>query len=118
MAFKDACDSDEPDQQESNYLAAQSSLDELWNDAKHRNIAFRDLLGILTAATKFTPLEAFNQTQRGVLRDAFYELHSWPLSYDTVMGHIEKFAERDIDITGPIRKSPAKKLKVTIEEVE
>lgn len=118
IAFRDACEANDLDQQESNYLAARSSLDELWGYAKYRDIPFRDLLSILTAATKYTPLKNFSSTQRDVLRDTFRDLPRWLLDYDTVLAHIEKFAEYDIDITSPIKEVSPKRFKVTIEEVE
>ena len=118
IAFKDACESEDPDRQEASYLAARSVLDDLWGFAKYRDAPFRDLLSILTAAIKHTPFEKFDGTQRDVLRNAFRELTRWLIDYNAVMGHIEKFAEYDIDITGPIRKAGAKKFKITVEEVE
>jgi len=95
-----------------------STLEELWRFAKYRDMAFRDLLGILDAATKHTELEAFNCSQRDILRNAFQDLPGWTIDYGAIEAAIQKFAEFEIDITGPIREKTAKSYRITIEEID
>jgi hypothetical protein len=118
MSFRDACEANDSDVRDASYHAARSALDELWSYAKHRDRPFRDLLGMLTAATKRTDIEVFDNTQRDVLRGAFADLSRWLLDYDAVLRHIESFAEHGVDITGPLRSQPTRRLKITIEEAE
>jgi hypothetical protein len=118
LAFRDACESSYEDEREANYLVVRSLLDDLWGFAKHRDAPFRDMLAMLTAATKYTSLDSFDETQRDALRTAFVDLARWPLNDSTVLSHIETFAEHGIDITGPIRNAETKKFRVIVEEVD
>jgi hypothetical protein len=116
-AFRDACDEIDQDTSEGNYAAMRSTIEELWRFAKYRDMAFRDLLAMLDAATKHKDLEAFDPTQRDVLRSTFQDLPRWIIEYDVVQTAIQKFAEHGIDITGPIRQRTAKGYRITIEEI-
>lgn len=117
-AFRDACALKDADSSEASYLAVRSHLKDLWQLAKVRDRPFCDLLAILDAATRLAELADFNFTQRDVIRNAFQSLPKWLIGEDEVIEHIQKFAEFGIDITGPIRQKPGKKLRITIEEVE
>ena len=103
---------------EASYLAMRLAIEELWRFAKYRDMAFRDLLAILDAATKHTDLGAFGPTQRNVLRSVFQDLPTWLIEYEVVESAIQKFAEHNIDISGPIRSTTPRRFRVTIEEID
>jgi hypothetical protein len=117
-AFRDACETKDRDSSESSYVAMRASLGELWAHAKNRDRPFRDLLAMLDAATRHVELDAFSQSQKDVLRSAFQDLPKWLLTDEEVMENIQKFAEFGIDITGPIRQTTRKRLRITVEEVD
>ena len=117
-AFRDACESLDKDSSEASYVAMRSTIDDLWRFARYRDMAFRDLLAIVDAATKHKDLDAFDPTQRDVLRSTFQELPRWIIEYDVVQTAIHKFADHGIDITGPIRQRTAKGYRITIEEID
>jgi hypothetical protein len=114
-AFRDACSSEDADEAEANFASAKSFIEELWEYAYLRDRPFRDLLALLDAALKRVELNDLNQTQRDVLSQAFSDLPRWMLEDTTVEGHIGRFAEYDIDITGPLRTSTGKRVRVTFE---
>jgi hypothetical protein len=97
---------------------AKTTLDELWKFAKYRDRAFQDLLAIIEPALKRREISDFNSTQRDILRTAFTYLPQWMIDYDVVEELTEKFAEHDIDITGPITTLQNKRFKITIEEID
>jgi hypothetical protein len=116
-AFRDACEAADEDSAEASYLLSRSTLDELWGCAKHRDVPFRDLLAMLTAALKHRELSNFDDGQKNVLRTAFSHLPTWLLEFDVVDDLIDRFADHDIDITGPIAPATQKKFRVIIEEI-
>jgi hypothetical protein len=118
LTFRDAINATDDDSREASYLAVRSYIDELWKYAKARDIPFRDLLGMLTAATKYAEFDSFGATQLVILYEALGTLAGWMIEEDAVMKYIERFAEHDIDISGPIMTPAAKKYKISIEVVE
>ncbi|OAI47171.1 hypothetical protein AYO44_09975 [Planctomycetaceae bacterium SCGC AG-212-F19] len=117
-AFREACDGTNPDQAEASFLSAKYKIEELWQYAPVRDRAFRDLLALLHAALKHIELVALSQSQRDVLRQAFADLPKMFLDDDLVGQHIERFAEQDIDIQGPLRPSTPKRIEVTFKEID
>ncbi len=117
-AFRDACRTLDPDRGECSFMAMTSSLDELWDYAKYRDVPFRDLLGMLDAATKCSDIKDFGSEQRDALCNALNDLTSWLLDYEAVHDHIRRFAELGIDVTGPIRNAIPRRMRITIEELE
>lgn len=117
-SFRNACETSDEDSAEASYMTMRSSLEELWDFARYRDLAFRDLLAILDAATKHVDINRFNNNQRDALRNAFQDLPIWHIGIEDVDRTIERFAEFDIDITGPIRQQASKKYRVVIEEID
>jgi hypothetical protein len=117
-AFSEACSSDDPDEADSSFASAKSLLDQLWDYAYLRDRPFRDLLALLEGALKPVELESLRDAQREAIRQAFDDLPRWMLDDSTVEGHIDRFAEEDIDPTAPVRGTPGKKVRVTIEVIE
>jgi hypothetical protein len=116
-AFRDACEAQDGDEAEPNFLAAKKLTENLWEYAYLRDRPFRDLLALVDAALKRTDLLQLSQVQRDSIRQAFADLPRWLLDEDTVEKHIELFAEHDVDITGPLRSTNGRKVRVTFEEV-
>jgi hypothetical protein len=75
----------------------------MWKYARGREPAFRDMLGLLDAATRHAGVGSFNEEQLAAIGKVFCEMVRDDIPYSLVMGHIETFARLDIDITGPIR---------------
>jgi hypothetical protein len=117
-SFRNACETSDEDSAEASYMTMRSSLEELWDFARYRDLAFRDLLAILDAATKYGDINRFNNNQRDALRIAFQDLPIWHIGIEDVDRTIERFAEFDVDITGPIRQQASKKYRVVIEEID
>lgn len=117
-AFKEACESKEPDEADANYASVKGALEELWDYAYLRDRPFRDLLALLEAASKRAELAQFSETQRDAIARAFHDLPRWMLDEDTVTAHVERFADQDIDITGPIRSGHGQRIRVIFEEVK
>ena len=117
-SFIDACEASGLENSELNFMACCAVIERLWAFAKYRDVPFRDLLGILTAALKGRELSDFDSTQKDVLRSAFSLLPIWFLEYEAVEDMIGKFADHDIDITGPISQKPPKRFRIIVEEDE
>jgi hypothetical protein len=117
-AFRESCEADEEDQAETSFLAAKHKLQELWEYAAVRDRPFRDLLGLLDAATRYADLPNFTPAQRDILRQAFADLPRLYLGDDLVKEHIHHFAEHGVDILGPIRPTLPKRIEVTFRELE
>lgn len=117
-AFEDACSTEDPDESEASFASAKSLIEDLWEYAYLRDRPFRDLLALLDAALKRAELLEFSGTQRDVLSQAFSDLPRWMLDDTTVEGHIDRFAEYDVDITGPLRATTGKRVRVTLEVIE
>jgi hypothetical protein len=117
--FKEACESEEPDEAETSYLAAKDKLEELRGYAHLRDRVFRDLLMLVLAAVKFTNLHDITPHQRDILRTAFADLPVLFLDSAAVERHIGSFADAGMDqVLDPIRPPKGKRLKVTIEEAD
>lgn len=118
-AFKEACEAADADDAEASFLAVKQKLHELWNYAQVRDRPFRDLLGLLTVATKATEVRSFTQNQRDALGLAFADLPRLFLSDSLVEEHIDRFADNGIDqIMQPVAEMKGKRLKITIEEID
>lgn len=117
-AFKEACSSETPDEAEASFASAKSVVEELWEYAYLRDRPFRDLLALLDAALKRAELTELSETKRDVLGQAFSALPRWMLDDTTVEGHIDRFAEHDVDIIGPLRATTGKRVRVTFEVIE
>ncbi len=117
-AFSDACSTENPDEEEASFASAKNLIEDLWEYAYLRDRPFRDLLALLDAALKRAELMEFSETQRDVLSQAFSDLPRWMLDDTTVEGHIDRFAEYDVDITGPLRATTGKRVRVTFEVIE
>lgn len=118
-AFKSACENLDPDYSENQYFACRDALEELWHYSSLRTRAFRDLLAVLEAAVKSSPMSDFDDTQRSVLQLAFGTLTRAFVDERDVEKHIQAFAEFGIDITSPIVENPtARKFRVIIEECD
>ncbi len=117
-AFNDACSTESPDESEASFASVKSLIEELWEYAYVRDRPFRDLLALLDAALKRAELMEFSETQRDVLSQAFADLPRWMLDDTAVEGHIDRFAEHDVDITGPLRAITGKRVRVTLEVIE
>jgi hypothetical protein len=74
-------------------MSMRLSIEALWEFARYRDMAFRDLLGILDAPTKYVELSNFNENQRNVLRNTFADLARWHIAIEDVDAAIERFAE-------------------------
>jgi hypothetical protein len=104
-AFKEACQSADPDQTEVNFMEAKDKLKDLWKYAHLRDRPFRDLLALLQAAIQSADVAAIGQNQRDVLHQAFADLPKLCLEDNLVEQHIDRFAEHDLDgVVGPIRQ--------------
>ncbi len=117
-AFREACTATNPDQADACLAAAKDALERLWAYAPLRARPFRDLLGLLEAALKRTELSQLTTTQRDVLRQAFSALPRWILDDETVEDFIDKFADHEIDITGPLRPMTPKRVRVIFQPIE
>ncbi|MBM4070492.1 MAG: hypothetical protein FJ271_16280 [Planctomycetes bacterium] len=117
-AFKDACSSISIDEAEASLASTKGHIEELWEYAYLRDRPFRDLLALLDAALKRAALPDLNTAQRDVLRQAFADLPRWMLEDATVDDHIDRFAEHDVDIIGPLRATRGKRFVVSFEEVK
>lgn len=118
-AFKEACESTDADEAEASFLAVKQSLTELADYLYLRDRAFRDLLGLLAAATRHVEFSAVETHQRDALSLAFADLPRMFLDDSTVEQHIDCFAEHGIDeVLRPVNSPKQKRLKITIEEVE
>ncbi len=116
-AFSEACESTALDEADSNFSSSKGTLEELWGYAALRDRPFRDLLALLDAALKRTELGQLSDTQRDVIRQAFCDLPRWMLDDSAVEAHIERFADADIDILGPVRCREGQRVRVTFEEI-
>jgi len=116
-AFADACEAETEDEAEASFLVAKRFVENLWEYAYLRDQPFRDLLALVDAALKRAELPQLSQAQRDSVREALSDIHRWLLDEDTVEEHIERFAEHDVDITGPLRSTTGRKVRVTFEEV-
>jgi hypothetical protein len=84
-----------------------------------RSRPFRDLLALLTAATKHVELAEISPTQRDVLRQAFMDLSALFLDDNVVQGHIERCADEELDsVASPLRAPAGKRLKISIVEAD
>src|SRR5262249_42073445 len=117
-AFQEACAAITPDEAEAAFASTKRLVEELWEYAYLRDRPFRDLLALVDAALKRADLAGFQEEQRKVVRQAFSDLPRWMLDEAAVEGHVLRFADHDIDITGPLRTTPGKRLRVKIEVVE
>lgn len=116
-AFRDACDGGTGLDAELSFATTKRLIEDLWGYAYLRDRPFRDLLALLDAALKRVDFTTLHKTQRDVLRQAFSDLPRWLLDESTVQGHIERFAEHDIDVVGPLRSATGRKLRISIEEI-
>jgi hypothetical protein len=117
-AFREACSSNRPDEADASYASARGLLEDLWEYAYLRDRPFRDLLGLLEAALKGRERTDFHEPQREVLLKAFADLPRWLLDEDAVEGHIERFAEQDVDVTAPLRGLRGQRLRITVEGID
>jgi hypothetical protein len=101
-----------------NFASVKSLFEELWGYAYLRDRPFRDLLALLETGVKYAEWTGLNDAQRDVLRQAFSDLARWMLDDETVDGHRDRFADHDLDVTGPLRPRPGQKLRVRVEVIE
>jgi len=116
--FIQSCEATDPEDAEASFSAANGAVDELWDFAQLRGVAFQDLLGLIDAAIRrVDDISSFNPNQRDILRQAFADLPRPFIEEATVSNYRKRFAEANIDILGPLRVADGVQYKVTIEEI-
>jgi hypothetical protein len=88
---------------DADYATMKKTILALWDQVKSLEIPFRDLLGLLDAATKYHELSDFDTRQQEAIGNAFRDLSRGSLDFAIVDRHIERFADLGIDIIGPLR---------------
>jgi hypothetical protein len=116
-AFREACNSQEPDQTDACFASVLHSITNLWEFARLRDRPFRDLLAALDAALRHRVMREFGPTQQDALQIAFADLPRWHLDDETVACHLTRFVECDVDLLGPITSPSNKRFRITFDEV-
>jgi hypothetical protein len=117
-AFREACDSSDEVQAEAAYTVARTCAKDLWDYARYRAQPFRDLLATLEIAITARNIRDFDANQKEAIRGAFEDLARWHLDDAAVLVHIGNFVEHNIDLAAPIKAHRAKRVRVSIEELE